>query len=370
MGRRSHGAVGRLDHAPRRDADERVVGALVRHLQRERDRCRYGRLHAHGLRAVRHVDQRRQRVRHDLHGHRGDGLGRRHARPQARRRRLDQGRRRQQARRHRHRQRRLQRAGVHARPHRRRRARRRSPAGPTGTVASTSASFSFTSSEAGVAGFQCMRDGSAYAACTSPQAYSGLAQGAHSVLRPRVDTAGNAGPERVAQLDGRHRRARRPDTRPEAAGPVDDGDDDLRLERQLARRRALRVQPRERRLPDVQLAADVRGGDDQQRHAPVRRAGDRRRRQRLGDHVLRVEDRQGLAAAVHDQRQRQRSRAGRRQARAARDHEPERRADLRHRASRRRSPRARAPVAAGCRTSRCSSRAHRARTRSSCLRAG
>jgi hypothetical protein len=64
--------------------------------------------------------------------------------------------------------------------------------GPTGLTTQTSASFSFTG-EAG-ATFQCSLDGAAFVACTSPKAYSGLADGAHTFQVRQTDTAGNTGP--------------------------------------------------------------------------------------------------------------------------------------------------------------------------------
>lgn len=63
--------------------------------------------------------------------------------------------------------------------------------GPTGTVASTSATFTFTSNEPGTT-FQCALDSGAFAAC--PVSYTGLAQGAHTFSVRATDTAGNVDP--------------------------------------------------------------------------------------------------------------------------------------------------------------------------------
>jgi endonuclease/exonuclease/phosphatase family metal-dependent hydrolase len=62
--------------------------------------------------------------------------------------------------------------------------------GPSGTVASTSASFTFLGAEA--ASFECSLDGAAFSACTSPQQYTGLAQDAHVFRVRALDALGNA----------------------------------------------------------------------------------------------------------------------------------------------------------------------------------
>jgi len=60
--------------------------------------------------------------------------------------------------------------------------------GPTGTIASASASFAFTSNEDDVT-FECSVDGSAYGACASPVALTMLAQGAHAFAVRARDAA-------------------------------------------------------------------------------------------------------------------------------------------------------------------------------------
>ena len=62
--------------------------------------------------------------------------------------------------------------------------------GPSGATSSTSASFGFSDSESGVS-FRCQLDGGGFGACSSPQGYSGLSQGAHSFQVKARDAAGN-----------------------------------------------------------------------------------------------------------------------------------------------------------------------------------
>ena len=65
--------------------------------------------------------------------------------------------------------------------------------GPSGTVATGSASFDFSSSEAGST-FNCKLDSAAAVPCTSPKSYSGLADGPHTFTVTATDAAGNSDP--------------------------------------------------------------------------------------------------------------------------------------------------------------------------------
>src|SRR5213078_2507938 len=66
-------------------------------------------------------------------------------------------------------------------------------AAPPARSTSSSASFSFTATEAGST-FACQLDASAFAACVSPQSYSGLADGSHTFQVRATDPAGNTDP--------------------------------------------------------------------------------------------------------------------------------------------------------------------------------
>ncbi len=63
--------------------------------------------------------------------------------------------------------------------------------GPSGDTTEASPSFAFTATEPGAA-FECSLDSGAFAACTSPQAYSALALGAHTFAVRATDRTGNA----------------------------------------------------------------------------------------------------------------------------------------------------------------------------------
>jgi hypothetical protein len=65
--------------------------------------------------------------------------------------------------------------------------------GPSGSGNGPSASFEFSSTEAG-SDFACSIDGGAAQPCVSPQAYSGLADGPHTFSATATDPHGNADP--------------------------------------------------------------------------------------------------------------------------------------------------------------------------------
>ena len=63
--------------------------------------------------------------------------------------------------------------------------------GPSGIIASQSASFSFSSTEAG-ATFTCSLDGAPFSNCATPASYTGLADGVHTFAVRATDLAGNS----------------------------------------------------------------------------------------------------------------------------------------------------------------------------------
>lgn len=70
--------------------------------------------------------------------------------------------------------------------------------GPSGIMDTTSASFTFSSSEVGST-FQCKLDEGTFANCASPQHYDNLTNGTHTFRVRAVDAAGNADPTPVAR---------------------------------------------------------------------------------------------------------------------------------------------------------------------------
>jgi Tol biopolymer transport system component len=70
--------------------------------------------------------------------------------------------------------------------------------GPSGTIKVRTATFRFSSSEAG-SHFQCRMGGAAFAPCASPKSYSGLANGSHTFRVRAIDKAGNVDPTPAAR---------------------------------------------------------------------------------------------------------------------------------------------------------------------------
>jgi hypothetical protein len=63
--------------------------------------------------------------------------------------------------------------------------------GPTGTVTTSSATFTFSANEPAV--FQCSLDGAAVTGCASPKTYTGLANGSHTFAVRAIDPSNNVG---------------------------------------------------------------------------------------------------------------------------------------------------------------------------------
>jgi hypothetical protein len=71
--------------------------------------------------------------------------------------------------------------------------------GPSGTVASQSASYQFNSPDDGNANFQCSLDSGAWSSCSSPKSYSQLTAGSHTFSVRAYDRAGNVDPTPAAR---------------------------------------------------------------------------------------------------------------------------------------------------------------------------
>ena len=125
-------------------------------------------------------------------------------------------------------------------------------AGPTGSVASTPAAFTYTSTEAGST-FQCQLDGAAFGAC--PANYTGLAQGSHTFNVRATDAAGNTDTTPATQTWTVDTVA--PNTALTPLNPPT-SDNTPTFSVLLRGRRDVPVPRRRRRVRDVRLAADDR----------------------------------------------------------------------------------------------------------------
>ena len=62
--------------------------------------------------------------------------------------------------------------------------------GPSGSVSSTSATFTFSATEP-MSTFQCRLDGASFASCPSPKTYSNLSSASHTFEVHATDSSGN-----------------------------------------------------------------------------------------------------------------------------------------------------------------------------------
>ena len=140
---------------------------------------------------------------------------------------------------------------------------------PAALTNSANASFAFSGSDvggSGVASFQCRRDSSNEAdwtACSSPQSYSSLSDGAHTFEVRAVDQAGNTDPSAASFEWSIDTTAPRHHDRLQPSCPHQQRQRLLRLLRQRHRRLRRRLLPmpprlqRSRRLDRLQLAAEL-----------------------------------------------------------------------------------------------------------------
>ena len=148
---------------------------------------------------------------------------------------------------------------------------------PRGRPTTRPPSFEF-SSEPG-ASLQCSLDGAAFSACTSPKAYTSLADGPHSFEVRATDQAGNVDPTPAARSFTVDTQAPETTISSGPSGPTNDPAAELRI--LLRARRRAAVQPRRRRLQRLHLAAGLHL--PRRRPPQLRSAGDRPGRQRRPD---------------------------------------------------------------------------------------
>ena len=165
---------------------------------------------------------------------------------------------------------------------------------------STSATFAFSSSESGVAGFQCSLNGGSFVSCSSSTSYSGLAQGARSFAVRGVDAVGNAGPAAtrawtVDTVPQRSSSRRRRPTRTAPRRRTSHGHSCRRI------RTSTTTSAARRTARSSQQAAPRPSSSTQskQRPAPVRGARRRQGGERDPD-LIHVEGREGVDPGLHD----------------------------------------------------------------------